>query len=176
MAFNFFSRQPECLILSIEMQDARTASRIHGQAFARAWGDGEFESLISQQSVFGFLACPEGRARDAAAGFVLSREAAGEAEILSIGISPKAAPQRFGLALDAQRDEGSQAPRRRGNVSRSRRNQHGGGSDVPKAQLRSGRRAARLLCTGRRTGHDGACHALRSSLVRRVSSAKVSPA
>lgn len=95
MAFTFFSRRPQCLILSIEMQDARTASRIHGQAFARAWGDGEFESLISQQSVFGFLACPEGRARDAAAGFVLSREAAGEAEILSIGISPR--QRRSGL-------------------------------------------------------------------------------
>jgi len=89
MAFSFFSRPHQCLILSIEMQDARTASRIHGEAFARAWADGEFESLISQQSVFGFLACPEGRARDAAAGFVLAREAAGEAEILSIGISPK---------------------------------------------------------------------------------------
>jgi len=95
MAFNLFSRPTQCLILSIEMQDARTASRIHGQAFARAWGDGEFESLISQQSVFGFLASPEGRARDAAAGFVLSREAAGEAEILSIGISPK--QRRSGL-------------------------------------------------------------------------------
>lgn len=95
MAFNFFSRQPQCLILSIEMQDARTASRIHGEAFTRAWGDGEFESLITQQSVFGFLACPEGRARDRAAGFVLAREAAGEAEILSIGISPK--QRRSGL-------------------------------------------------------------------------------
>jgi len=89
MVFRLFSRPPQCLILSIEMKDARTASRIHGEAFARAWGDGEFESLITQQSVFGFLACPEGRARDVAAGFVLSREAAGEAEILSIGISPK---------------------------------------------------------------------------------------
>ncbi|MGJ8569440.1 MAG: GNAT family N-acetyltransferase [Hoeflea sp.] len=95
MAFNFFSRLPQCLILSIEMQDARTASRIHGEAFTRAWGDGEFESLITQQAVFGFLACPEGRARTAAAGFVLSREAAGEAEILSIGISPK--QRRSGL-------------------------------------------------------------------------------
>ena len=95
MAFNFLSRQPQCLILSIEMQDARTASRIHGEAFIRPWGDGEFESLITQQSVFGFLACPEGRSREAAAGFVLSREAAGEAEILSIGISPK--QRRSGL-------------------------------------------------------------------------------
>ena len=95
MALNFFSRQPQCLILSIEMQDARAASRIHGEAFTRAWGDGEFESLITQQSVFGFLACPEGRARTAAAGFVLSRETAGEAEILSIGTSPK--QRRSGL-------------------------------------------------------------------------------
>ena len=66
MVMRLFGRQPECLILEIGMKDARTASRIHGEAFARAWGDGEFESLITQQSVFGFLACPEARARDAA--------------------------------------------------------------------------------------------------------------
>jgi ribosomal protein S18 acetylase RimI-like enzyme len=114
MVFNLFSRQPQCLILAIEMQDARTASRIHGEAFARAWGDGEFESLISQQSVFGFLACPEGRARDAAAGFVLSREAAGEAEILSIGISPRQRRAGLGwrLMLSAMQEPGAAAPRR----------------------------------------------------------------
>lgn len=84
--FNRFSRSPDCLIVPIETKDAHILARIHGEAFARAWGDGEFESLISQVSVFGFLACPEGRARDRAAGFVLCREAAGEAEILSIGI------------------------------------------------------------------------------------------
>ena len=110
MVFNLFSRQPQCLILSIEMQDARTASRIHGEAFARAWGDGEFESLISQQSVFGFLACPEGRSRDAAAGFVLSREAAGEAEILSIGISPR--QRRSGLGWRLMRSAMQEARRR----------------------------------------------------------------
>ena len=110
MIFNLFSRKPECLILDIGMQDARTASRIHGQAFARAWGDGEFESLISQQSVFGYLACPEGRARDAAAGFVLCREAAGEAEILSIGIVPK--QRRAGLAWRLMRNAMQEARRR----------------------------------------------------------------
>ncbi|MDF1610229.1 GNAT family N-acetyltransferase [Hoeflea sp. YIM 152468] len=110
MAFNLFSRPPESLILALEMNDARTASRIHGEAFARAWGDGEFESLISQQSVFGFLACPEGRARDAAAGFVLCREAAGEAEILSIGISPKF--RRGGLGWRLMRSAMHEAWRR----------------------------------------------------------------
>ena len=110
MVFNLFSRPPQCLILSIEMKDARTASRIHGEAFARAWGDGEFESLISQQSVFGFLASPEGRARDAAAGFVLCREAAGEAEILSIGISSRL--RRAGLGWRLMRSAMQEASRR----------------------------------------------------------------
>jgi len=110
MAFNFFGRKPECLILDIEMKDARTASRIHGEAFARGWADGEFESLISQQSVFGFLACLEGRARDTAAGFVLCREAAGEAEILSIGISPK--HRRLGLGWRLMRAAIQEARRR----------------------------------------------------------------
>jgi len=110
MVFNLFSRPPQCLILSIEMADARTASRIHGEAFARAWGDGEFESLISQQAVFGFLACPEGRARTTAAGFVLCREAAGEAEILSIGISPK--QRRSGLGWRLMRNAMQEAGRR----------------------------------------------------------------
>jgi ribosomal-protein-alanine N-acetyltransferase len=58
--FGLFSRSPECLILEVEMKDAATLSRIHGEAFARAWGDGEFQSLVSQASVFGYLACPEG--------------------------------------------------------------------------------------------------------------------
>ena len=110
MVMSLFGRKPECLILEIGMKDARTASRLHGESFARGWADGEFESLISQQSVFGFLACPEGRARDAAAGFVLSREAAGEAEILSIGISPKY--RRSGLGWRLLRSAMQEARRR----------------------------------------------------------------
>lgn len=110
MVFGLFKRQPESLILSIGMKDARTASRIHGEAFARPWGDGEFENLISQPSVFGFIACPEGRARDAAAGFVLCREAAGEAEILSIGISPR--HRRAGLGWRLMRSAIQEAERR----------------------------------------------------------------
>ena len=110
MVLNLFGRKPDCLILDIVMSDSRTASRIHGEAFARAWADGEFESLISQQSVFGFLACPEGRARDTAAGFVLCREAAGEAEILSIGILPR--QRRTGLGWRLMRSAMQEARRR----------------------------------------------------------------
>lgn len=108
--FGLFSRAPDCLILQVEMKDAAALSRIHGEAFARQWGDGEFQSLISQAAVFGFVACPEGRARDKAAGFVLCREAAGEAEILSIGISPK--HRRTGLGWRLMRSAIQEAERR----------------------------------------------------------------
>jgi ribosomal-protein-alanine N-acetyltransferase len=108
--FGLFSRSPECLILEVEMQDAATLSRIHGEAFARAWGDGEFQSLVSQASVFGYLACPQGRARDRAAGFVLCREAAGEAEILSIGVLN--AHRRAGLGWRLMRSALQEAVRR----------------------------------------------------------------
>lgn len=110
MVLSLFSRSPECLILAAERKDAHTMSRIHGEAFAHGWGDGEFESLISQPAVFGFLACPEGRARHAAAGFVLGREAAGEAEILSIGISPR--HRRSGLGWRLMRSAMQEAARR----------------------------------------------------------------
>ncbi|OCW55904.1 GNAT family N-acetyltransferase [Hoeflea olei] len=110
MVMSLFGRPPECLILDIETKDAHTASRLHGEAFSRAWGEGEFESLISQASVFGFIACPEGRARDQAAGFVLCREAAGEAEILSIGISPR--HRRAGLGWRLMRSAIQEARRR----------------------------------------------------------------
>lgn len=108
--FGLFSRAPDCLILDVELCDAPTLARIHGEAFARAWSDGEFESLISQPSVFGYLACPEGRARDHAAGFVLCREAAGEAEILSIGTSPR--HRRSGLGWRLMRSVLQEAERR----------------------------------------------------------------
>jgi ribosomal-protein-alanine N-acetyltransferase len=78
--------------------------------FARAWSDGEFESLISQAAVFGYLACPEGRARDRAAGFVLCREAAGEAEILSIATVAK--HRRDGLGWRLMRSAIQEAERR----------------------------------------------------------------
>lgn len=108
--FGLFARSPECLILEIEMKDAATLSRIHGEAFARQWGDGEFASLVSQASVFGYIACPEGRARDKAAGFVLCREAAGEAEILSIAISSRS--RRTGLGWRLMRSAIQEAVRR----------------------------------------------------------------
>jgi len=95
--------------------DSRTAARIHHDAFAkphgeRGWSDGEFESLITQPAVFGILVCPAGTARDHAAGFVLVREAAGEAEILTIAVDGR--QKRVGLGWRLMQAATSEAVRR----------------------------------------------------------------
>lgn len=77
------------------MADAAIAAKLHDGAFQRGWSDGEFASLLSQPAVFGFLAVDPARPRAQAAGFVLVREAASEAEILSIAVNGSA--RRAGL-------------------------------------------------------------------------------
>lgn len=95
----FFSRPDAFEITAMTTADAAIAARLHKLAFARGWTDGEFASLLVQPAVFGFLAVDPARARDLAAGFVLVREAASEAEILSIGVDPGARRSGLGWRL-----------------------------------------------------------------------------
>nr|WP_210296896.1 N-acetyltransferase [Gellertiella hungarica] len=82
--------------MPMRADDCPAVSRLHGERFSQRWGDGEFHSLLSQPSVFGFVARQTtGLFKTPLAGFVLSREAAGEAEILTIAVSHKL--QRSGL-------------------------------------------------------------------------------
>jgi len=100
MLEKFFSRKVEYEILPMEMAHCRAASVIHGERFSRGWSDGEFHELLGQDTVGGFVAFQSGlSAHDGVAGFVLSRAAAGEAEILSIGVTPKVARQGLGWRL-----------------------------------------------------------------------------
>jgi ribosomal-protein-alanine N-acetyltransferase len=80
-----FGRRP----VSIEplgAQDSGEIQRIHALAFHHGWSSDDFRSLIAQDSVFGFVARPEGKPGKAC-GFVLARLVAGEAEILTIAVS-----------------------------------------------------------------------------------------
>jgi [ribosomal protein S18]-alanine N-acetyltransferase len=61
--------------------DGMSLSQLHGEGFERAWGSQDFEALIAERNVIGHLAC---RRWASPSGFVLSRLAADEAEILSI--------------------------------------------------------------------------------------------
>lgn len=91
--------RPTHEIIEMNTRDADVAARLHGLSFSRGWSDGEFASLLSQPSVFGFLAHDPARPRMQAAGFVLAREVAGEAEILSIGVAPPARKTGLGWRL-----------------------------------------------------------------------------
>jgi ribosomal-protein-alanine N-acetyltransferase len=83
----FFSRTAEFAVQRLSEDDARLLPAIHREDFIRPWSGGEFETLLSQQPVFGFGAWHVGHGSEPPAGFVLARLAAGEGEILTIAVS-----------------------------------------------------------------------------------------
>jgi [ribosomal protein S18]-alanine N-acetyltransferase len=89
MIENLFSRKVEFDLFSIGSADCRDMSVLHGERFYRGWGDGEFHSLLTQSNVFGYTTRMISQPTRALGGFVLVREAAGEAEILTIAVSEK---------------------------------------------------------------------------------------
>ncbi|HVX92460.1 MAG TPA: GNAT family N-acetyltransferase [Xanthobacteraceae bacterium] len=70
-------------------RDAAMFAALHAASFSRGWSEHEFERLLSERNVVAHRATC-GRAL---AGFILSRIAAGEAEILSVAV---ARPRRGG--------------------------------------------------------------------------------
>lgn len=73
---------------------------IHGEAFARGWSDGEIEALMRQDNVAALAAeCRNVFGHRNAAGFVLFRSAADEAEILTIAVNKANRRRGVGGAL-----------------------------------------------------------------------------
>ncbi|MCC8931656.1 MULTISPECIES: GNAT family N-acetyltransferase [Rhizobiaceae] len=97
MRDSLFYRQPEFEIVPMTSEHCRAVAGLHAERFPRAWGDGEFLSLLYQPNTFGFAAWQTNTLffKAPLSGFVLAREVAGEAEILTIAVSDKVA--RFGL-------------------------------------------------------------------------------
>ncbi|MBC8129928.1 MAG: GNAT family N-acetyltransferase [Rhizobiaceae bacterium] len=79
--------------------DVDFAAELHSEAFARPWSGDEFLSLLSKPGSFGFVARRIGDRQGPPAGFVLARQAADEAEILTIAVSRKARRQGVGRLL-----------------------------------------------------------------------------
>ena len=70
---------------------------LHSTAFAYSWGMHEFERLISASNAFGDAAL-EGKSNDLL-GFILSRVAADEAEVLTIVVAAAARRRGIGRSL-----------------------------------------------------------------------------
>jgi [ribosomal protein S18]-alanine N-acetyltransferase len=69
---------------SARPSDAAAIAAIHGASFQRGWGEDEIHRLLVERNVVAHRAIG-GRSL---IGFILSRLAAGEAEILSVAIAP----------------------------------------------------------------------------------------
>jgi ribosomal-protein-alanine N-acetyltransferase len=84
---DFLFGSPTPVIAEASATEAEKIARLHAAAFHRGWSRDEFERLLSDRSILTHRVLVRGKF----AGFVMSRMAADEAEILSVAI---AAPQR----------------------------------------------------------------------------------
>jgi ribosomal-protein-alanine N-acetyltransferase len=97
---DYITRRTEFDIFPLEETDLGAAAALHRQRFAASWSDGEIHALLTQDTVFGFVARQtNGMFRPAFGGFVLSRAVAGEAEILTIGVDPRFTRSGLGWRL-----------------------------------------------------------------------------
>lgn len=64
------------------LRDAQILSRLHRDSFHRGWSAGEFQQLLTERNVLAHRL----RVGKTVAGFIISRTAADEAEILSVAI------------------------------------------------------------------------------------------
>ena len=76
--------RPEPVLSEARTQDAAALAALHAAAFRRGWSEDELERLLIDKTVIAHRAMV-GRTL---AGFIISRLAAGEAEILSVAVAP----------------------------------------------------------------------------------------
>jgi ribosomal-protein-alanine N-acetyltransferase len=74
----------EPVMAEARSRDAAAIAKLHAASFKRGWGEDEFQTLLADRAVIGHRAA----IGTAPIGFILSRLAAGEAEILSVAIAP----------------------------------------------------------------------------------------
>jgi ribosomal-protein-alanine N-acetyltransferase len=95
---SFFTRKAEFDVFPATSDDFHDMSALHGERFYRGWDESELHGLLNQPTAFAFTARPNNGVRGLG-GFVLAREAAGEAEILTIAVSNKYPRQGLGWRL-----------------------------------------------------------------------------
>ena len=90
-----FSRPGKPALAGLEPGHAPACAALHGSAFAHGWSEIEFERLIAADTSYADAAL-EGKTL---AGFILSRLAADEAEVLTIVVGARWRDRGLGRAL-----------------------------------------------------------------------------
>jgi ribosomal-protein-alanine N-acetyltransferase len=81
-----FTRSEPALSEAAAWRDSAAMAALHAAAFRRGWSDGEFERLLADNAVVAHRAM----LGSDLVGFIISRRAAGEAEILSVAVAASA--------------------------------------------------------------------------------------
>ncbi|WP_245319219.1 GNAT family N-acetyltransferase [Consotaella salsifontis] len=89
----------EIIVTAMEPGDADAAADLHARTFDHGWSADEMVSLLAQPGTFGFVARRIGQPRSEAVGFILARQAADEAEILTVAVDRSARGQGTGRLL-----------------------------------------------------------------------------
>jgi ribosomal-protein-alanine N-acetyltransferase len=82
-------------IRAAEAGDTPRLAQLHAACFARGWSEDEFAALVREATVTGHVAARDGEI----CGFILSRAAADEAEILTVAVDRRARGQGLGRRL-----------------------------------------------------------------------------
>jgi ribosomal-protein-alanine N-acetyltransferase len=90
-------RRRNVVLRNLQGEDAAAMAELHAGAFQRGWGEDEFERLLASATSIGLGAAFSDQGR--LGGFVLSRMAGGEAEMLSIVVDASARRHGLGRAL-----------------------------------------------------------------------------
>jgi [ribosomal protein S18]-alanine N-acetyltransferase len=85
----------EPVIAEARSQDVAAIAKLHAASFKRGWDEVEFQTLFADRAVVAHRATIGG----ALTGFIVSRLAAGEAEILSVAIAPNQRGRGFARPL-----------------------------------------------------------------------------
>ena len=100
MLESYLTLKAEYEIVPMRLQDCLEVATLHSERFARAWDDAEFQDLLVQETTFGFVARQTNAfLKKPLPGYVLARQVAGEAEILSVAVNAKLARTGLGWRL-----------------------------------------------------------------------------
>ena len=79
----------DCRIRLASRADSERIAVLHARAFQKGWTAGSIAGFLTDPACAGFVAETQDAQPPALAGFVLAREAAGEAEILTLAVDPR---------------------------------------------------------------------------------------